>query len=67
MTQAAQNIAILRPAGFESSKRASTFRTAGEWNDGDFDALADGVVVDRIMKAAAAPVERRQFGTRGEI
>jgi hypothetical protein len=26
------------------------------WNDDDFDVLADGVVVGRIMKAAAAPV-----------
>jgi hypothetical protein len=29
---------------------------SGEWNDDDFDVLADGVVVGRIMKAAAAPV-----------
>jgi hypothetical protein len=28
----------------------------GEWNDDDFDVLADGAVVGRIMKAAAAPV-----------
>jgi hypothetical protein len=26
------------------------------WNDDDFDVLADGVVVGRIMKAAAVPV-----------
>jgi hypothetical protein len=26
-----------------------------EWNDGDYDVLADGVVVGRIMKASAAP------------
>jgi hypothetical protein len=35
-------------------KRASTSRSPGEWNDDDFDVLADGVVVGRIMKAAAA-------------
>jgi hypothetical protein len=29
---------------------------AGEWNDDDFDVLADGVVVGRIFKANAAPV-----------
>jgi hypothetical protein len=37
-------------------KRASTSRPSGEWNDGGFDVLCDGVVVGRIMKAAAAPV-----------
>jgi hypothetical protein len=37
-------------------KRASASRTSGEWNDDDFDVLADGVVVGRIMKAAAVPV-----------
>jgi hypothetical protein len=37
-------------------KRASISRPSGEWNDGDFDVLADGALVGRIMKAAAAPV-----------
>jgi hypothetical protein len=37
-------------------KRASASRTAGEWNDDDYDVLADGVVVGRILKANAAPV-----------
>jgi hypothetical protein len=37
-------------------KRASASRQGGEWNDDDFDVLADGVVVGRIMLAAAAPV-----------
>jgi hypothetical protein len=37
-------------------KRASASRQNGEWNDDDFDVLADGVVVERIMHAAAAPV-----------
>ena len=31
-------------------------RPSGEWNDDDFDVLADGAVAGRIMKAAAAPV-----------
>jgi hypothetical protein len=31
-------------------KRASASRSPGEWNDDDFDVLADGAVVGRIMK-----------------
>ena len=37
-------------------KRAALSRPSGEWKDDDFDVLADGVAVGRIMKAAAAPV-----------
>jgi hypothetical protein len=37
-------------------KRASASRPSGEWNEDDFDVLADGVVVGRIMNAAAVPV-----------
>ena len=37
-------------------KPASASRPSGTWNDDDFDALADGAVVGRIMKAAAVPV-----------
>jgi hypothetical protein len=37
-------------------KRAAASRPSGEWNDDDFDVLANGVVVGRIMKASAAPV-----------
>jgi hypothetical protein len=37
-------------------KRASASRPLGEWKDDDFDVLANGVVVGRIMKANAAPV-----------
>ena len=37
-------------------KRASASRSSGEWNDDDYDVLADGVVVGRILKSAAAPV-----------
>jgi len=36
-------------------KRASSSRSSGEWSDDDYDVLADGVVVGRIMRAAAAP------------
>jgi hypothetical protein len=37
-------------------KRASASRPSGEWNDDDYDVLAEGVVVGRIYKANAAPV-----------
>jgi hypothetical protein len=37
-------------------KRASASRTSGKWNEDDFDVLADGAVVGRIMKVHAAPV-----------
>src|SRR5262245_4805782 len=48
-----------RPLGMPPGlilKRASTSRSSGEWNDDDFDVLADGAVVGRIFKANAAPV-----------
>ena len=34
-------------------KRASTSRSSGEWNDDDFDVLANGAVVGRIFKVHA--------------
>jgi hypothetical protein len=37
-------------------KRAAVSRPSGQWNDDDFDVLADGVVVGRIFKANATPV-----------
>ena len=37
-------------------KRASASRPSGEWSEDDYDVLADGVAVGRIMNAAAAPV-----------
>jgi hypothetical protein len=37
-------------------KRASASRPSGEWNDDDFDVIADGFVVGRIFKVNAAPV-----------
>jgi hypothetical protein len=37
-------------------KRASASRSSGEWNDDDFDVLANGEVVGRIFNANAAPV-----------
>jgi hypothetical protein len=35
-------------------KRASASRPSGEWNDDDYDVLADGAVVGRIFNAASA-------------
>jgi hypothetical protein len=37
-------------------KRASASRPSGEWNDDDYDVLADGLIVGRIFKVNAAPV-----------
>jgi hypothetical protein len=37
-------------------KRAAASRPSGQWNDDDFDVLADGAVVGRIFKVHAAPV-----------
>jgi hypothetical protein len=37
-------------------KRAALNRPSGQWNDNDFDVLANGVVVGRIFKANASPV-----------
>jgi hypothetical protein len=36
-------------------KRASASRPSGEWKEDDYDVLADGTVVGRIMRAAASP------------
>jgi len=33
-------------------KRASASRSSGEWNDDDYDVLADGAVAGRILKVA---------------
>jgi hypothetical protein len=43
-------------------KRASASRSSGEWDDDDYDVLADGAVVGRIMKAAASPVGGLAYG-----
>jgi hypothetical protein len=37
-------------------KRASASRPSDEWNDDDYDVLADGAVIGRIWKVHAAPV-----------
>ena len=47
-------------------KPASANRTSGEWSDDDFDVLADGVVVGRIIRVAAVPVGVSSFGQHEE-
>jgi hypothetical protein len=37
-------------------------QVAGEWSDDEYDALADGLVVGRIFKANASPLECHGFG-----
>ncbi len=36
-------------------KRASASRPSGEWNDDDYDVLANGEIVGRIFKAKPHP------------
>ena len=44
-------------------KRAPASRLSGEWNDDDYDVLADATVVGRMMKVhAARPSVRRGCG-----
>jgi hypothetical protein len=40
---------------------ASASRPSGEWGDDDYDVLADGVVVGRIMRVSAS-LRKRPFG-----
>jgi hypothetical protein len=37
-------------------KRASASRPSRQWNENDYDVLADGAVVGRIFKAATSAV-----------
>jgi hypothetical protein len=46
-------------------KRAAASRPSGEWNDDDFDVLADGAVVGRIMKPPRPPTTTRSRGIYG--
>jgi hypothetical protein len=39
-------------------KRATASRPSCQWNDDDFDVLADGTVVGRIFLSAGAPQDR---------
>jgi NAD(P)H-hydrate repair Nnr-like enzyme with NAD(P)H-hydrate dehydratase domain len=44
-------------------RRAAASRRSGEWNEDDYDVIADGVAVGRIFKANAAPVVAFRAGT----
>jgi len=46
-------------------KRASASRPSSEWNDDDYDVLADGIVVGRFFKAKASPVGTPWIWTLG--
>jgi hypothetical protein len=46
-------------------KNASASRPSREWNDDDYDVIADGIIVGRIMKAAAVPVGQSWLWTLG--
>jgi hypothetical protein len=46
-------------------KSASNSRPSGEWSEDDYDVVADGLVVGRIMKAAAVPVGMSWMWTLG--
>jgi len=48
--------AALVKAGFAQSNPAFVELFISQWNDDDYDVLADGAVVGRIFKAAASPV-----------
>jgi hypothetical protein len=39
-------------------KRASASRLSGEWGENDYHVLSEGVVVGRIVKAAASPADK---------
>jgi hypothetical protein len=44
-------------------KRATASRLSGEWSEDDYDVLCEGVIVGRIMKAAASPVGTQRLWT----
>jgi len=53
----------MSPAAGLILKHASASRPSGQWSQDDYDVLADGIVVGRIMRAIAAPVGPRWFWT----
>jgi hypothetical protein len=53
---AAQEVTFLWGHPILLLKRVALSRPSGQWNDDDFDVLANGEVVGRIYKANAAPV-----------
>jgi len=53
----------MSPAAGLILKHASASPPSGQWSQDDYDVLADGIVVGRIMRAIAAPVGPRWFWT----
>jgi hypothetical protein len=53
---ASAGLFILASSLSPPAQRASASRPSGEWNDDDYDVLADGVIVGRIFNVNAAPV-----------
>jgi hypothetical protein len=54
VTPVPPKIAIPMEKDYLILKRASASRPSGEWNDDDYDVLANGEVVGRIFKVNAA-------------
>lgn len=54
----------MRPMSSLILKRASASRSSGEWSDDDFDVLADGVVVGRIIVDGRIGCDPRLAGAR---
>src|SRR5437763_15965940 len=52
----------MSPAAGLILKHASASRPSGQRSQDDYDVLADGIVVGRIMRAIAAPVGSPWFG-----
>jgi hypothetical protein len=50
------NLGVAVACGSVRGARLAGSRSSGEWNEDDYDVLADGIVVGRIFKAAASPV-----------
>jgi len=48
--------AVLMDKDYLILKRASASRSSGEWNDDDFDVLADSTVVGASLKRTRRPV-----------
>ena len=56
VTEVPPKIGIPMEKDYLILKRASLSRPSGQWNEEDYDVLANGEVVGRILKVNAAPV-----------
>jgi hypothetical protein len=46
-------------------KRASGSRSSGQWSDEDYDVLADGIVIGRVMTLCSGGGQGRGLRTNG--